>query len=122
MVMLKGLKQYYSATDDDRVVPFMSKYFQYQLQALNGCPIGKWTEWAQSRGAENVMMAQWLHGITGEEHLIELAALIESQSFQWSDWFGGRDRSEEHTSELQSLMRISYAVFCLKKQNILSVT
>src|SRR3546814_9461905 len=33
---------------------------------------------------------------------------------------GGRDRidrSEEHTSELQSLMRISYAVFCLKKKN-----
>src|SRR3546814_3934292 len=43
-------------------------------------------------------------------------------------WFGGkrdkktllatqRPRSEEHTSELQSLMRISYAVFCLKKKN-----
>src|SRR3546814_9406501 len=31
-----------------------------------------------------------------------------------SDFF--RQRSEEHTSELQSLMRISYAVFCLKKQ------
>src|SRR3546814_1873461 len=35
--------------------------------------------------------------------------------------FGGailanKDRSEEHTSELQSLMRISYAVFCLKKK------
>src|SRR3546814_4729622 len=29
--------------------------------------------------------------------------------------FGGGRRSEEHTSELQSLMRISYAVFCLKK-------
>src|SRR3546814_8567609 len=29
-----------------------------------------------------------------------------------------RTRSEEHTSELQSLMRISYAVFCLKKKNI----
>src|SRR3546814_2669898 len=28
------------------------------------------------------------------------------------------ERSEEHTSELQSLMRISYAVFCLKKKNI----
>src|SRR3546814_5431178 len=28
-----------------------------------------------------------------------------------------RGRSEEHTSELQSLMRISYAVFCLKKKN-----
>src|SRR3546814_1377973 len=29
----------------------------------------------------------------------------------------GQARSEEHTSELQSLMRISYAVFCLKKKN-----
>src|SRR3546814_6114523 len=29
----------------------------------------------------------------------------------------GRDRSEEHTSELQSLIRTSYAVFCLKKTN-----
>src|SRR3546814_9369678 len=29
---------------------------------------------------------------------------------------GGQVRSEEHTSELQSLMRISYAVFCLKKK------
>src|SRR3546814_3456346 len=29
---------------------------------------------------------------------------------------GADDRSEEHTSELQSLMRISYAVFCLKKK------
>src|SRR3546814_3952121 len=44
------------------------------------------------------------------------------------DWYGPAahpklgselvERSEEHTSELQSLMRISYAVFCLKKKNI----
>src|SRR3546814_10090710 len=33
----------------------------------------------------------------------------------WARRLAGR--SEEHTSELQSLMRISYAVFCLKKQN-----
>src|SRR3546814_3061475 len=31
-------------------------------------------------------------------------------------WWGHQIRSEEHTSELQSLMRISYAVFCLKKK------
>src|SRR3546814_5943375 len=31
-------------------------------------------------------------------------------------WTVAEDRSEEHTSELQSLMRISYAVFCLKKK------
>src|SRR3546814_10520827 len=32
-------------------------------------------------------------------------------------WFPCTPRSEEHTSELQSLMRNSYAVFCLKKKN-----
>src|SRR3546814_6014509 len=34
----------------------------------------------------------------------------------------GTTRSEEHTSELQSLMRISYAVFCLKKKKITQQT
>src|SRR3546814_5971698 len=33
-----------------------------------------------------------------------------------------QDRSEEHTSELQSLMRISYAVFCLKKKKTHNTT
>src|SRR3546814_9203654 len=40
-----------------------------------------------------------------------------------NDFISGDARSEEHTSELQSLMRISYAVFCLKKtQRILNNT
>src|SRR3546814_3285644 len=35
----------------------------------------------------------------------------------WTKVMNADRRSEEHTSELQSLMRISYAVFCLKKKN-----
>src|SRR3546814_9194639 len=35
---------------------------------------------------------------------------------RWRGWEKVECRSEEHTSELQSLMRISYAVFCLKKK------
>src|SRR3546814_5088982 len=45
---------------------------------------------------------------------------IERRSGNPAHSFGGgpaKERSEEHTSELQSLMRISYAVFCLKKNN-----
>src|SRR3546814_4279843 len=38
----------------------------------------------------------------------------ELQLLQPAEW--SAERSEEHTSELQSLMRISYAVFCLKKK------
>src|SRR3546814_8048276 len=43
--------------------------------------------------------------------LIAMIAMIGEAVTGCSSW----DRSEEHTSELQSLMRISYAVFCLKK-------
>src|SRR3546814_7654288 len=38
----------------------------------------------------------------------------ELLGFCFNLFIGGLDRSEEHTSELQSLMRSSYAVFCLK--------
>src|SRR3546814_2576844 len=43
---------------------------------------------------------------------ISVRMLVPRQSFSANDV----SRSEEHTSELQSLMRISYAVFCLKKK------
>src|SRR3546814_1362606 len=52
-----------------------------------------------------------------------LSVPVVATSHMVMDWFGyeldfyGIERSEEHTSELQSLMRISYAVFCLKKKN-----
>src|SRR3546814_10680346 len=39
------------------------------------------------------------------------------RTIDWFDAAGRRKRSEEHTSELQSLMSKSYAVFCLKKKN-----
>src|SRR3546814_2705215 len=45
----------------------------------------------------------------GKSTLLSLVAGFEAP-------LAGRVRSEEHTSELQSLMRISYAVFCLKKK------
>src|SRR3546814_7723279 len=44
-----------------------------------------------------------------------LASALASTATMRSRWLGGR--SEEHTSELQSLMRNSYAAFCLKKKN-----
>src|SRR3546814_3168695 len=49
-------------------------------------------------------------------------ATEESKVLPWFyDLFAeGPTRSEEHTSELQSLMRISYAVFCLKKKKYIS--
>src|SRR3546814_5878887 len=47
-------------------------------------------------------------------------ALVARHQQRQRRMFGGGEvaRSEEHTSELQSLMRISYAVFCLKKKKM----
>src|SRR3546814_5405493 len=49
---------------------------------------------------------------------MHVAIQLSGRQFRTMLWFRWtRRRSEEHTSELQSLMRISYAVFCLKKKN-----
>src|SRR3546814_3585403 len=49
----------------------------------------------------------------GMHNVVHAHTLLERLRKQF---LGAGDRSEEHTSELQSLMRISYAVFCLKKK------
>src|SRR3546814_5018260 len=46
---------------------------------------------------------------------------VQFDIFSLRDYRNYIDRSEEHTSELQSLMRISYAVFCLKKKNNIKI-
>lgn len=58
MIMLKVMQQYYSATRDPQVILFMNKYFRYQLETINTCKLNAWTEWAESRGADNVLVAQ----------------------------------------------------------------
>src|SRR3546814_4430982 len=60
----------------------------------------------------------------GQRWKPELAGLFRRARYRLMAWTaappdqpgGAQERSEEHTSELQSLMRISYAVFCLKKK------
>src|SRR3546814_7175386 len=50
-------------------------------------------------------------------HRVEAAGALDVEAALAAVFRRRPQRSEEHTSELQSLMRISYAVFCLKKKN-----
>jgi len=85
MVMLKALAQYHEATGDDRVPPFMARYFRYQLVNLPARPLH---EWGWVRGADNALMVYWLYERTGEPSLIDLADLILAQTFDWGAYLG----------------------------------
>lgn len=87
MVVLKILQQYYSATNDERVINFMSKYFKYQLETLPAKPLDNWTFWARYRAGDNLHIIYWLYNITGESFLLDLGNLIHSQSHDFTNMF-----------------------------------
>ena len=98
MVMLKVLQQYYSATNDQRVISFLTNYFKYQLSELPKSPLGKWTFWAEQRGGDNLMVVYWLYNITGDPFLLELGELIHKQTFNWTDVFLNQDHLARQNS------------------------
>src|SRR3546814_4947296 len=81
------------STRTDTLFPYTTLFRSLELILIQSIP----TIWPQLAGA---FVISWLIGLVtpGAPAGVGL-------------------RSEEHTSELQSLMRISYAVFCLKKKN-----
>lgn len=87
MVMLKVLKQYYMATEDERVLDLMTNYFRFQLKHLPSQPLDNWSYWGNRRGGDNLMIVYWLYNHTGEEFLLELGDLIRSQTFDWAGTF-----------------------------------
>ena len=104
MVVLKVLQQHYNATGDQRVLPFMEKYFHYQLEALKEKPIGHWTFWASFRHADQMNVALWLYRKTGDEKLLELADLLHAQGFDFVKYF-----NEEGISEPGSIHCVNLA-------------
>src|SRR3546814_10482267 len=70
---------------------------------------------------QQVSVRDLLYGIitvSGNDACVVLAEGLQGTEQAWVSQMNAeaKKRSEEHTSELQSLMRISYAVFCLKKK------
>ncbi len=84
MVMNKVLIQYHEATGDKRIVPFLSRYFTFQLKALPDRPL---KNWGSSRAGDNIYAVIWLYNVTREGWLLDLAALINEQSFDWRSYF-----------------------------------
>ena len=81
MVALKALTQHADATGDERIEPFLTRYFQYQLRQLPERPL---ESWGRVRGADNILSVLWLHDRTGEQWLLDLARLLLDQTADWA--------------------------------------
>src|SRR3546814_4670482 len=100
------------STRTDTLFPYTTLFRSHALPMF-GLPL---------RGERGVdVLVKLARGIVGDVEHLDRAAVRRLVSRCLGTAAGQRDdgkRSEEHTSELQSLMRISYAVFCLKKKNL----
>src|SRR3546814_19968145 len=90
------------STRTDTLFPYTTLF-----RSLEG--LGMWWAMRIVRGAEAVLLPMaFFGGSTGVIYRQFSITIVSAMVME--------NRSEEHTSELQSLMRISYAVFCLKKK------
>src|SRR3546814_7857675 len=81
------------------------------VQSRVGASAGPQIEWRSNDSGNNIAASR------SEAYALLRSAKVTLDPTEASKQSGLRLRSEEHTSELQSLMRTSYAVFCLKKNN-----
>jgi len=80
MVMLKVLAQYHDATADPRVIPVLTRYFHYQLDALPARPLNSWGKY---RWQDEALIVEWLYRRTGDPKLLQLADLLQQQGYDW---------------------------------------
>src|SRR3546814_1110733 len=109
--LVSGLAAQFAAAIEDRAAVagrLESLRAELARQDLAGFIVPLTDEYQSEYVPLRAQRLSWLTGFTGSAGL---AIVLRDRAAIWSD-----GRSEEHTSELQSLMRISYAVFCLKKK------
>ncbi|WP_317890672.1 beta-L-arabinofuranosidase domain-containing protein [Paenibacillus arenilitoris] len=84
MIMLKVMMQYEEATGDERIVPFLTKFFGYVRRTIEEQPL---KGWAESRGSEMLLCLLWLYKKTEDRELLKLAEIVAGQTFDWTDIF-----------------------------------
>ncbi|ACU60445.1 beta-L-arabinofuranosidase domain-containing protein [Chitinophaga pinensis] len=108
MPMMYALQSYYEATGDNKVIPFFTRYFKYELANLDSVPL---YEWSKSRTGDNIEIVFWLYNKTGDKFLLELAKKLDQQAYPWADiytnnafyHFGGDFHTKHSVSVGQAL-------------------
>lgn len=83
-VLFKALSQYQEATGDPRVVPALQKCLRRIDRLLDEKPL---FSWGKSRWADLVVSIYWLYDRTQEKWLLDLAAKVQRQGYNWREHF-----------------------------------
>jgi hypothetical protein len=81
MLMLQVIQSWYEFTGDERVKPFMSRYFRWQATIPDNHFLKDY--WENSRGGDNLASVYWLYNRTGEPFLLDLATKIDRNTANW---------------------------------------
>ena len=83
-IVLKVLAQHFEATGDERVIVMMTRFCECLRRTLAERPL---FDWAQYRWADLVLSIHWLYNHTGAPELLEVAARVAAQGYDWRRHF-----------------------------------
>ena len=81
MLMIQILQSYYDYSHDQRVIPFLTRYFRWQMTIPDNQFLKDY--WENSRGGDNLASVYWLYNISGDLLLLDLATKIDRNTANW---------------------------------------
>ena len=110
MLALQILRDWYAASLDRRVLPFMRRYFDYQLGRLPEHPLVADSPWAVARAGDEIAVVMWLHDNQPSDRLVSLMKLLLKQSVDWTGYYmtgddGGFFNADGYQSHVVNFMQ-----------------
>jgi len=83
MVMLFALQSYYEFSGDERIPPFMARYFKFEKNMPRDRLLPG--SWQKIRGGDNLESIYWLYNRTGDPELLDVAKIIFERTANWTE-------------------------------------
>lgn len=111
MIALHLLRDWVAATCDERVVPFLERYFRFQRAEFDSYPLSAESRWAVARAGDELDVVLWLYGRTGRDEWRTFAESIAAQSTDWTRYYmrggnpGEGDKANGFCSHIVNFMQ-----------------